>query len=165
MVNTRSRFNRANRIEQSGVDRYSDEDDEMSVADHYTENNFDNDIESDVRSMEKDHEKHRIEQRFLEMNRQIGKLTSIVRALTDKRTNSREENGRDILNSVTSTRSDTNFEFFIEISSCQWLTLHLEAVSPENGCFLTGISFGLGHNQRKISFMIKYVDQQAICRS
>ena len=47
MVNTRSRFNRENRIEQSGVDRYSDEDDEMSVADHYTENNFDNDIESD----------------------------------------------------------------------------------------------------------------------
>ena len=60
MVNTRLRFNRENRIEQSGVDRYSDEDDKMSVADHYTENNFDNDIESDVRSMEKDHEKHRV---------------------------------------------------------------------------------------------------------
>ena len=63
MVNTRSTFNRENRIEQSGVDRYSDEDDEMSVADHYTEINFDNDFESDVKSMERDHEKHRIEQR------------------------------------------------------------------------------------------------------
>ena len=57
-----------------------------------------------MRSMERDNEKHRIEQRFLEMNRQIGELTSIARALTDKITNSREENGRDVLNSVTSTR-------------------------------------------------------------
>ena len=107
MVNTRSGYNRENRIEQSGKDRYFDEDDKMSVADHYTEDNFNNDIESDVRSMETDHEKHRIEQRFLEMNRQIGELTSIVRALTDKLANSREENGRDALNSETSTRSDT----------------------------------------------------------
>ena len=107
MVNTRSRYNRESRIEQSGIDRYSDEDDYMSVADHYTEDNFNNDIESDVRSIERDHEKHRIEQRFLEMNRQIGELTSIVRALTDKLAKSREENGRDVLNSETSTRSDS----------------------------------------------------------
>ena len=106
MVNTRSGYNRENRIEQSGKDRYFDEDNNMSVADHYTEDNFNNDIESDVRSMETDHEKHRIEQRFLEMNRQIGELTSIVRALTDKLANSREENGRDALNSETSTHSD-----------------------------------------------------------
>ena len=60
MVNTRSGHNRENRIEQSGKDRYFDEDDKMSVADHYTEDNFNNDIESGVRSMEPDHEKHRL---------------------------------------------------------------------------------------------------------
>ena len=107
MVNTRSRYNRKSRIEQPEIDRHSDEDDDMSVADHYIENNFNDDIENDVRSIEKDHEKHRIEQRFLEMNRQIGELTSIVRALTDKITNSREDNGRDVLSPETSTRSDS----------------------------------------------------------
>ena len=107
MVNTRSGYNRENRIEQSGIDRNFDEDDNMSVADHYTEDHFNNDIESDVRSIERDHEKHRIEQRFLEMNRQIGELTSIVRALTDKLANSREENDRDVLNLEASTRSDS----------------------------------------------------------
>ena len=96
MVNTRSRYSRESRIEQSGIDRCSDEDDNMSVTVHCTEDNI-----------ERDHEKHRIEQRFLEMNRQIGELASIVRALTDKLTNSREENGRDVLNSETSTRSDS----------------------------------------------------------
>ena len=107
MVITRSGYNRENRIEQSGKDRYFDEDDNMSVADNYTEDNFNNDIESDVRSIERDHEKHRIEQRFQERNRQIGKLTSIVRALTDKLANStEEENDRDVLNSEMSTRSD-----------------------------------------------------------
>ena len=107
MVNTRSRYNRESRFEQTDIDRHSDEYDEMSVADHYIETNSNNDIESDARSIERDHEKHRIEQRFLEMNRQIGELTSIVRALTDKITNSREENSRDVSNPETSTRSDT----------------------------------------------------------
>ena len=43
---------------------------------------------------------------FMEMNRQISELTSIVRALTDKMSNSREENYRDVHNSETSVRSD-----------------------------------------------------------
>ena len=59
-----------------------------------------------MREVERDHEKHRIEQRFMEMNRQISELTSIVRALTDKISNSREENYRDAHNSKTSVRSD-----------------------------------------------------------
>ena len=106
MVNTRSIYNRESRFEQTEIDRHSGEDDDMSVVDHYAENNFSNDTENDVRSIERDHEKHRIKQRFLETNRQIGELTSIVRALTDKITNSREENSRDVLNPETSTRSD-----------------------------------------------------------
>ena len=38
MVNTRSKFNRENRIEQPGTSRYSDDEDNMSVADHFGEN-------------------------------------------------------------------------------------------------------------------------------
>ena len=44
-----------------------------------------------LRQQERDHERSRIEQRFMEMNKQIGELTSMVRALTEKVTNSREE--------------------------------------------------------------------------
>ena len=106
MVNTRSRFNRENRIEQSGTSRYSDDEDNMSVADHFGENILETETENDMREIERDHENHRFEQRFLEMNRQIGELTSIVKALTDRLSNSREENNRDVLNSETSARSD-----------------------------------------------------------
>ena len=106
MVNTRSRFNRENRIEQSGTSRYSDDEDNMSVADHFGENVLENETENDMREIERDHENHRFEQRFLEMNRQIGELISIVKALTDRLSNSREENNRDVLNSETSARSD-----------------------------------------------------------
>ena len=107
MVNTRSRFNRESRIEQSGTNSYSDNEDNMSVADHFGENILENEIENDMREIERDHENHRFEQRFLEMNRQIGELTSIVKALTDRLSNSREENNRDVLNPETSARSDT----------------------------------------------------------
>ena len=106
MVNTRSRFNRESRIEQSGTSSYSDNEDNMSVADHFGENVLENEFENDMREIERDHENHRFEQSFLEMNRQIGELTSIVKALTDRLWNSREENNRDALNPETSTRSD-----------------------------------------------------------
>ena len=109
MVNTRSRFNRESRIEQSGTSSYSDNEDNMSVADHFGENILENETENDMREIERDHENHRFEQRFLEMNRQIGELTSIVKALTDRLSNSREENNRDVLNSETSARSDSCF--------------------------------------------------------
>ena len=106
MVNTRSRFNRESRIEQSGTSSYSDNEDNMSFADHFGENILENETENDMREIERDHENHRFEQRILEMNRQIGEFTSIVKALTDRLSNSREENYRDVLNSETSARSD-----------------------------------------------------------
>ena len=61
-----------------------------------------------MRSQEKDHERLRMEQKFLDMNRQIGKLTTIVKALTDKISNSKEGNNQDVLNSDTSTHSDSS---------------------------------------------------------
>ena len=81
MVNTRSKIFRENQIEQSEDDRLSDNDDNVSVADHYRESYFgENDVET-MGLMERDHEKLRIEQRFRDMNKQIGELTSIERAL------------------------------------------------------------------------------------
>ena len=59
-----------------------------------------------MKSMERDHEGLRIEQRFLDMNRQIGELTRIVKALTEKMSNTKEGKNQDVLNSETSTRSD-----------------------------------------------------------
>ena len=42
------------------------------------------------------------------MNRQIGQLTSTVKARTEKMSNSKEGNDEDVLNSETSTRSDNS---------------------------------------------------------
>ena len=108
MVNTRSGFNRESRLSREEMNEYSGDEDNMSVVDHFAGNVNGNEDLNDMREIERDHEKHRIEQRFMEMNRQISELTSIVRALTDKMSNSREENYRDAHNSETSVRSDTS---------------------------------------------------------
>ena len=111
MVNTRSGFNRESRFSREETNEYSGDEDNMSVVDHFAENVNGNEDLNDMREVERDHEKHRIEQRFMEMNRQISELTSIVRALTDKISNSREENYRDAQNSETSVRSDNLLHF------------------------------------------------------
>ena len=68
--------------------------------------------------MERDHEMLRIEQKFIDMNRQIRELTSTVRALTEKITTSKEGNHQDVLNSETSTRSDSVTIQRITMTSC-----------------------------------------------
>ena len=107
-MKTRSQVLRENRVEQSEDDRFSDNDDNVSVADHFRENFFGQNDEETMRSMEREHERLRIEQRFIDMNRQIEELTSIVRALNEQISTSKEENHHDVLNSETSTRSDNN---------------------------------------------------------
>ena len=91
-MNTRSQFLRENRVEQSEDDSFSDNSDNVSVADHYRESYFGENDGETMRSMERDYEKLRTEQRFIDMNRQIGKLSSIVRALTEKMSTSKEGN-------------------------------------------------------------------------
>ena len=59
-----------------------------------------------MRSRKRVHERLSIEQRFLEMNKHIGELTSMVRALTVKGTNSREEDDQKVYKFGTSVRSD-----------------------------------------------------------
>ena len=57
MVNTRSQVNRENRIEQAEVGRFTDDEDNVTVADHYKESLF---IENDggtMRSLERERER------------------------------------------------------------------------------------------------------------
>ena len=106
MMNFRSQFLSENRVEQSEEERFTDDDDNVSVADHCRERYFSENDGETMRSIERDHERLRIEQRFIDMNRQTGELTSIVKALTEKISNSKEGNNQDVLNTETSTRSD-----------------------------------------------------------
>ena len=59
-----------------------------------------------MRSQEKDHGRLSIEQKLLEMNKQIGELTSMVRALPVKGTNKWEEKDHNVHNFGTSMRCD-----------------------------------------------------------
>ena len=106
MVNTRSQILRENRVEQTEEDRYPDNEDNISVADHYSGSYFNDYNDEAMRSQERDHERSRIEQRFLEMTKQIGELTSMVRALTEKVANSREESDPNVRNFRTLPHSD-----------------------------------------------------------
>ena len=58
---------------------------------------------------ESDHEKIRIEQRFFDMNRQIGGLTSMVKTFTETMTDIREENGQNVQTIETLRRSDNMY--------------------------------------------------------
>ena len=71
MINTRSQANREGRIEQTELERFADDDDNVSVSDHFLGRYFNEIYEETMRSLERKHDKYRIEQRFLEMNKQI----------------------------------------------------------------------------------------------
>ena len=107
MVKTRWQIHRENRIEQTEGDGFTDDDDNVRLADHYQESYGNENNGETIRSLEKDHERLRIEQRFLDINIQIGELTSIAKALTEKISNSKEGNNQGVINSETSTRSDS----------------------------------------------------------
>ena len=100
-VTTRSQSSRNIRIEQTEIDAFSDDGSNTSEITLRRKN------EEARRSQERDHERHRREQRFMDMNRQIGEVTSMERALTEKISNGRDENGQNVRNIETSLRSDT----------------------------------------------------------
>ena len=107
-MNTRSQLFRENRVEQTERDEYSDIEGNISVADHYSGSYFNDHDDETLRSQERVHERFRIEQRFLEteINRQIRELPSMVRALTEEGTNSREESDPNVRNFRTLPHSD-----------------------------------------------------------
>ena len=106
MVNTKSQILRENRVEQTEKDRYSDNEDNISKADHNSGSYFNDYDDEPMRSQERDHKRSRIKQRFLEMNKQNGELTSMVGGLTEKVANSREESDPNVRNFRTLPHSD-----------------------------------------------------------
>ena len=101
MVTTRAQSNRDSRIEQTETDTSSNDDSITKVTDFSSRTYFPENIE------ELCHLMHRMEQRFLDTNRQIGELTRIMRAHTEKTSNGKEENGQNVRNIETSLRSDS----------------------------------------------------------
>ena len=94
-------------MEQPASDDCSDNEDNISIADHYSGSYLNDQIDEMLRQQERDHERSRIEQRFLEINKQIGELISMVRALTEKVANSREENDPNVRYFRTLPHSDS----------------------------------------------------------
>ena len=60
----------------------------------------------------------------MNMNRQIGELTSIVKALTEKMSSSEEENGQNVRKVETSSRSDKMYRPNSTFKSGQNLRKH-----------------------------------------
>ena len=122
IVSTRSQVNRESRSEQTG-DRFTNVDDNISVADHYSGSYFNENDEETLRSLEKNHERFRIEHSFLLMNKQIGELTSTARAFTEKMTNNREKDDQNGHNFGRALRSDNNKCHFPENNiKCRLIT-------------------------------------------
>ena len=79
MVNTRSQISRETQNKQPVVDGFVDDEDIVSLADHYSGSYSNQNDEETMRFQERGLERLTIEQRFLEMNEQISELTSMVR--------------------------------------------------------------------------------------
>ena len=103
--------------DMSGMDKYSDAESEDSVPYVLTrkqmnELNFEN-----VLNHRNEAERHAVNQRFSEMNRQISEFANLVLALTEKiSSNNREGN---VLNTITNgqdVRSD-NFVIYVQNTS------------------------------------------------
>ena len=94
MVITRSQIDRTNEKEQIKIITFSDNESNSSSRDIYSNTRFADDNEMNNADQGSDHEKVSIEQQFIDMNCQIGEMTSIVKALTETMTDRREENGQ-----------------------------------------------------------------------
>ena len=84
MVNTRSRTAKNTQSDMDGTDRYSNAESEISIPEVLTReqmNEFDSGNLLDYRN---ESERHTVNQRFNEMNKQISELTNLVFALTEK---------------------------------------------------------------------------------
>ena len=107
MVYTRSRTVKNTSSGMDGNDRYSDNESECSVPEVFSRDQI-ADLDSiNLISTERPSEQRTIDQRFIEMNRQINDLTGLVLALTEKITsNVGEGNGINSVSDKNGTRSD-----------------------------------------------------------
>ena len=107
MVYTRSRTVKNTLSGMDGNDRYSDNDSECSVPEVFSRDQIADLDSGNLISTERSSEQRTIDQRFIEMNRQINDLTGLVLALTEKITsNVGEGNGINSVSDKNGTRSD-----------------------------------------------------------
>ena len=107
MVNTRSQLRTSNPAFMSGMDRHSDTESECSVPEVLSRDQMAEFDDGNLIRIRCTSEQKSIDQRFLEMNKQISDLTGLVLALTEKiSSNVGEGNKPNTVPVKTCTRSD-----------------------------------------------------------
>ena len=104
MVITRSQTRDNNTLEST---RMSDNESEASFPEALTREQMIKFDSNDILNRQNNAERNVIDQRFYEMNRQIGELTDLVLALTQQiSSNPGEGNGLNVVTTSTNSRSD-----------------------------------------------------------
>ena len=104
MVITRSQTRDNNTLEST---RMSDSESEASFPEALTREQMIKFDSNDILNRQNNAERNVIDQRFYEMNRQIGELTDLVLALTQQiSSNPGEGNGLNVVTTSTNSRSD-----------------------------------------------------------
>ena len=107
MVNTRSQYVDSYAASSSRMEHNCDNESENSFPEVLSRNQMNEFDNGDIINSQQNPNSSSVDQRFMEMNRQISDLTSIVMALTEKISSSTSEcNGLNTVNNPNVTRSD-----------------------------------------------------------
>ena len=108
MVTTRSQSNLDRQIETQNMDRSSDSESDASFPEVLSRDQIENLDSEDVLTRHHGNHDNSVDQRFNELNRQIGDLTSIVLTLTNQIASINGEGNRpNIATTSANSRSDT----------------------------------------------------------
>ena len=114
MVTTRSQSNRISEVDNSAMDRSSDNESEASFPDILSRDQMTELDTDDLLNRQRNTDGYSIDQRFNAINRQIGDLTNIVLTLTQQfSSNNREENRLNVATTSANSRSDS---YLLEIT-------------------------------------------------
>ena len=83
MVLTRSQTSINNQLESENMEYFSDNDSDTSFPERDPRGATNNIERANLLDIERDHERIRFDQKFIEMNNQIREITSVVKALAD----------------------------------------------------------------------------------
>ena len=107
MVTTRSQSNRDKQVETQNMDRSSDSESDASFPDVLSRDQIENLDSEDVLTRHHGDHNNSVDQRFNELNRQIGDLTSLVLTLTNQIASTNGEGNRpNIATTSANSRSD-----------------------------------------------------------
>ena len=99
MVNTRSQTARNNLVDISRMDRNSDSESDSSVPEILTRDQINEFNNGDLLNYQNGNDRHAVDLRFSEMNKQVTALTNLVLALIEKISSSNREGNE--LNTVS----------------------------------------------------------------